>query len=460
MSISEKCFNEVIELVEEYINELKAATVNRAFDKRVDQFNKADDKEREEFNKILQIEDRDKRAKAYKEFDKKANDRFDNETKKIDKYYNYALRHPEIIEAVEKYVDNDGNTHELEFSANKNKYKFDHKINGKSVVLAVNSEPNANYERKHAIKNYGLKKVEEALSLMEEIINEVSIGALARATENNAAKRKEDAKKSEEGAKKAWASYNKLSQEHPEDESALYRAATNLGKVAYRDDQRKEHVEDLEKLNLPKDSKVSANKLFKAADKSYDKRADEYDKFLDSGESRGKSYKETKESRPAKRYTRVARLSFAEPVKSRVHEALDEAIRIFSEITEADHHANKKNPVVKITDRNYKVASGKSLPGPFNKNHVGNYIVYNKDTDASYLVTPDNWKKSKIKKDLESQGKFYEALEEAIKILEGLFIDDGRGDILDDITGEKMTGIQRIRKGLQKVIGNRKKAKK
>ena len=87
-------------------------------------------------------------------------------------------------------------------------------------------------------------------------------------------------------------------------------------------------------------------------------------------------------------------------------------------IEEADHCANKKNPVVKIKDKNYRVASGKSLPGPFNKNHVGQYIVYNKDTDASYLVTPDNWKKSKIKKDLESQGKFYEALEEVLSVLE------------------------------------------
>ena len=98
-------------------------------------------------------------------------------------------------------------------------------------------------------------------------------------------------------------------------------------------------------------------------------------------------------------------------------------------IEEADHHANKKNPVVKITDKNMKVASGKSLPGPFNKNHVGQYIVYNKDTDASYLVTPDNWKKSKIKRDLERQGKFYEALEETLKILE-LF---DRPDLLNDI---------------------------
>lgn len=100
-------------------------------------------------------------------------------------------------------------------------------------------------------------------------------------------------------------------------------------------------------------------------------------------------------------------------------EALEILENIYNELNleEADHHANSKNPVVKITDKNYQVASGKSLPGPFNKNHVGQYIVYNKDTDASYLVTPDNWKKSKIKRDLERQGKFYEALEEAISAL-------------------------------------------
>lgn len=112
-------------------------------------------------------------------------------------------------------------------------------------------------------------------------------------------------------------------------------------------------------------------------------------------------------------------------------EALEILENIYNELNleEADHHAHSKNPVVKITDKNYKVASGKSLPGPFNKNHVGQYIVYNKDTDASYLVTPDNWKKSKIKRDLERQGKFYEALEETFKILE-LF---DRPDLLNDI---------------------------
>ena len=108
-------------------------------------------------------------------------------------------------------------------------------------------------------------------------------------------------------------------------------------------------------------------------------------------------------------------------------------------IEEADHHANKKNPVVKITDKNYQVASGKSLPGPFNKNHVGQYIVYNKDTDASYLVTPDNWKKSKIKKDLESQGKFYEALE----ILENIYDEINKKVMSGKISADKAIKLEK-----------------
>ena len=108
-------------------------------------------------------------------------------------------------------------------------------------------------------------------------------------------------------------------------------------------------------------------------------------------------------------------------------------------IEEADHHANKKNPVVKITDKNYRVALGKSLPGPFNKNHVGQYIVYNKDTDASYLVTPDNWKKSKIKKDLESQGKFYEALE----ILENIYDEINKKFMNGKISADKAIKLEK-----------------
>lgn len=89
-------------------------------------------------------------------------------------------------------------------------------------------------------------------------------------------------------------------------------------------------------------------------------------------------------------------------------------------VSESEFTAHKGNPVVKITDKNYKVAHGKGLPGPFNEKQIGQYIVYNKDTDASYLVTPDNWKKSKIKRDLEREGKVFEG---AIELLEALLQD-------------------------------------
>lgn len=125
-------------------------------------------------------------------------------------------------------------------------------------------------------------------------------------------------------------------------------------------------------------------------------------------------------------------------------------------IKEERNTADERTPVVKITDKNMKVASGKRLPGPFNKNQIGNYIVYNKDTDASYLVTPDNWKKSKIKRDLERQGKFYEALEETLEILE-LF---DRPDLLNDIDTTLGSPVKKTFKKVISNIGAPKKEKK
>ena len=484
--------------------------------------------------------------------------------------------------------------------------------------------------KRHETKNNPLR---EAIELMEEVINEVSVGALARATENNFNKRREVAKASTENAKRAYDNYEKQSKEHPEEEGALYKATSKLGNIAHKDREKASHAKDLANLNLPKDSKVPANKLFNAADKTYTNRGKEVDKALEKGKGRGD--KEFDSS--MKKYARAVDLAVADPVVSRrtnealelvenlykeinkkfnkgelsvdqalklekkvqdkispekrekdgkeldaesktslepeiqvnknlkalrrndkkrnegksnykfsfdyvptkealeeiledlygviqkqpkekraklvdkyntikqkegagtydLHqkmlkhkskqekgqekteersegalkkyldavkdhsestpsmyqfEALKEAIRVLSRLTEENHHANKGNPVVKITDKNYRVASGKSLSGPFNKNHVGQYIVYNKDTDASYLVTPDNWKKSKIKKDLERQGKFYEALEETAKILE-LF---DRPDLLDEIDTALGSPVKKTFKN----ISNLKKEKK
>ena len=81
-----------------------------------------------------------------------------------------------INKTVEKYTDDDGNVHELEFGSSSKKdnvntkYQFRHKINGKPIVSASDSEPNANYERKHAIKNYNLKKANEALEEIKQVV--------------------------------------------------------------------------------------------------------------------------------------------------------------------------------------------------------------------------------------------------------------------------------------------------
>lgn len=369
-----KRIEEALSLMEAAINELNSATVDNALNKRIDQDIEADEKDRVNFNNILKIKDRDERAKAYKEFKKKYDERNAIIDKRMDRYEAYAKRHPEIVEAVEKYIDNDGNTHELEFSTNKNKYKFDHKINGKSIVIATDSEPNANYERNHAVKNYGLRKVEEALSLMEEIINEVSVGALARAAENSFNKRREIAKDSTEKAKKAYDNYEKQSKEHPEDEEALYKAVSKLSNVAHNDREKASHANDLINLNLPKDSKVSANKLFKAADKTYRSRGKEVDKALNKG--KGKGDKEFDSS--MKKYARAVDLAVADPVVAR---------------------------------------------------------------------------------------RTNEALEEALKILEGLFVNDGRGDLIDNDIMNKPgwtrktieNGITKVAKGCQKKVNNKEK---
>lgn len=156
-------------------------------------------------------------------------------------------------------------------------------------------------------------KIEEAQELLEEIINEVSVGALARATENNVKKRQEAHRKSTEALKKAYDSYEKQSKEHPEDEQALYNAVSKLSSVTRKEGEKASHVNDLANLNLPKDSKVSANKLFNKADKTYSKRGKAVDKALEKGKGRGDREFDT----PMKKFSRAVDLAVADPVVSR-----------------------------------------------------------------------------------------------------------------------------------------------
>lgn len=418
MSISEKCFNEVIELVEEYINELNAATVNNALNKRIDQDIEADEKDRVNFNNILKIKDRDERAKAYKDFKKKYDERNAIIDKRMDRYEAYAKRHPEFVGEAMEVLENLRNQIDKKVKAgeiNLNKaLELDKKIEDKMSPAKNTQEYSDELDKRAKKERLGDRAIAksirrnerkgacEALELAEAIINEVSLGKWKEAAKSSLPKRKGEAEKAEATSKQIWKDYEEGVKKSPEDEETLYKRASYDDAANYDDKIKKgsraDHAEAVADLNVSNE-KSSANKLLKAASKVSNNREDEFGR--------------NPSARTLKRAVKAGNLAYNDPITSRSEfNFKSEAL-----IEEVDHHANSKNPVVKITDKNYRVASGKSLPGPFNKNHVGQYIVYNKDTDASYLVTPDNWKKSKIKRDLERQGKFYEALEEAISAL-------------------------------------------
>ena len=162
---------------------------------------------------------------------------------------------------------------------------------------------------------YQFEALEKALSLTEEIINEVSVGALARAVENNLPKRKKNEEVAIKAYKQAQNEYEKGSKESPEDEPALYKKLQCTDKAACKEFDKARDAENLKDLNLPKDSKVSANKLFNAAKKVNPERQKKTEETV-------KNTKGTKEDakkflNTLKRDNRSFDISLADPVKSR-----------------------------------------------------------------------------------------------------------------------------------------------
>ena len=193
------------------------------------------------------------------------------------------------------------------------KKEFKHRLNTMHHDKAFGQDAYNKAEKELRDERKAKKDVKEAMELTEEIINEVSVGALARATENNVKKRQEAHKKSTEALKKAHDNYEEQSKKHPEDEPALYNTLDKLSSATRKEGEKASHANDLANLNLPKDSKVSANKLFGKADKTYAKRGKEVDKALDKGKGRGDKEFDT----PMKKYSRAVDLAVADPVVSR-----------------------------------------------------------------------------------------------------------------------------------------------
>ena len=164
--------------------------------------------------------------------------------------------------------------------------------------------------------------------IKEMVINEVSVGALARATENNLPKRKKKSADAIKAARAGWKEYEEQAKKHPEEESALYKKAETTDKAASKQLDRAEHAQDLANLNLPKNSKVNANKLFKAAHKVVNDREDKMMNAHKNGES-AKQF-----VRRLHRSNRADNIVYADPVKSRVAESLiGEAISILEKVS-------------------------------------------------------------------------------------------------------------------------------
>lgn len=154
----------------------------------------------------------------------------------------------------------------------------------------------------------GIKKKmnkNEALELMEAIINEVSVKRWKEAAANSLDKRKEAADTTAKNAEQTWDDYDRISRKHPEDEPQLYRLAQANDEVAGKAEDSADHAYAVTRLRTH--DKANANKAIKAARKVADKRDDEFNKKLDK--------------RTFLRMGKADQLVSADPVKSRTDEA-------------------------------------------------------------------------------------------------------------------------------------------
>lgn len=176
--------------------------------------------------------------------------------------------------------------------------------------------------------------------IKEMVINEVSVGTLARAVENNLPKRKKQLADATKATEAGWKEYEEQAKKYPEEESALYKKAEATDKAASKQFDKAEHAQDLANLKLPKDSKVNANKLFKAGHKVANGREDKMMNAHKNGESAKQFVKRLNRS------DRADNIVIADPVKSRVAESLiDGALSIIEKVTVSQWKQAAKNSI-------------------------------------------------------------------------------------------------------------------
>lgn len=113
-----------------------------------------------------------------------------------------------------------------------------------------------------------------AFQIMEEIINEVSIGKWKEAATSSLPKRQEEAEAAKKAVEQGWEEYDKQARKHPEEEPALYRLAQANDEAGVKAEDRADHAKDVAGIKV--NDKVGANKAIKAAKKVSAKREDDF----------------------------------------------------------------------------------------------------------------------------------------------------------------------------------------
>lgn len=246
---------------------------------------------------------------------------------------------------------------------------------------------------------------DELIGIVEEIINEVSVGAWARAASSSLPQRKAKAEaaknaanfvknntssnikdyvKPERALTKKGTSRKNINLNTDIDYNAYDKAQNNVRKAqkdAQEIDKRAAHAEDVTKLNLPKNSKVSANKLTNAARNSWLERHSTNQQNLNkSGEGQARE--------SFKRVNRAHNIKFADP----------------SWENKGKKEAAARKAVHKIEDRVHQEDKEKAAKAPKE--------IYTNYGDREQLE--DNWKKAF------SQSKQAKTDHENAQILQGM----------------------------------------
>ena len=151
---------------------------------------------------------------------------------------------------------------------------------------------------------HGKGPIEEALEIMEAIINEVSMDKWKEAAASSLPKRQEKALKSEEEGKQIWKDYEEASKKSPEDEPSLYRKAEKDAE-AHAEEHKKnvDRASQAELVSMLKTKGKSANKTIKAAKKVQDERSEDF--------------YENPNAKTLSRKVKASSVAAADPVKSR-----------------------------------------------------------------------------------------------------------------------------------------------